>query len=75
MKSEIFEFTRSPPHMTLAEPAGFIIENDGLRLGICTDLGIATNLVKVKLKGCHGLVLEANHDVDRLLGWPISLVS
>jgi len=52
------------------EPAGFIIEKDGLRLGICTDLGIATNLVKVRLKGCHGLVLEANHDVDRLLGGP-----
>ncbi len=52
------------------EPAGFIIENNGLRLGICTDLGIATNLVKVKLKGCHGLVLEANHDVDRLLDGP-----
>ncbi len=52
------------------EPAGFIIENDGMRLGICTDLGIATNLVKVKLKGCHGLVLEANHDVNKLLDGP-----
>ena len=36
------------------EPAGFIIENGGLRLGICTDLGVATNLVKVRLQGCHG---------------------
>ncbi len=52
------------------EPSGFIIENNGLRLGICTDLGIATNLVKVRLKGCHGLVLEANHDVNRLLEGP-----
>ena len=52
------------------EPAGFIIENNGLRLGICTDLGIVTNLVKVRLKGCHGLVLEANHDVGRLLEGP-----
>ena len=52
------------------ESAGFIIENDGLRLGICTDLGIATNLVKVRLAGCDGLVLEANHDVDRLLDGP-----
>jgi phosphoribosyl 1,2-cyclic phosphodiesterase len=52
------------------EPAGFIIENDGVRLGICTDLGIVTNLVRVSLKGCHGLVLEANHDVNRLLEGP-----
>ena len=52
------------------EPAGFIIENCGVRLGICTDLGIVTNLVKVKLKGCHGLILEANHDVNRLLEGP-----
>jgi phosphoribosyl 1,2-cyclic phosphodiesterase len=52
------------------EPAGFIIENDGVRLGICTDLGVATNLVKVRLTGCNGLVLEANHDVDRLLEGP-----
>jgi phosphoribosyl 1,2-cyclic phosphodiesterase len=52
------------------EPAGFIIENNGLRLGICTDLGIATNLVKVRLTGCHGLVIEANHDVDMLLEGP-----
>jgi phosphoribosyl 1,2-cyclic phosphodiesterase len=52
------------------EPAGFIIENGGLRLGICTDLGVATNLVKVRLQGCHGLVLEANHDLGRLLEGP-----
>ncbi len=52
------------------ESAGFIIENDGLRLGICTDLGVATNLVKVRLAGCNGLVLEANHDVERLLDGP-----
>lgn len=52
------------------EPAGFIIEHNGLRLGICTDLGIATNLVKVRLQGCHGLVLEANHDVATLLDGP-----
>ncbi len=52
------------------ESAGFIIENDGWRLGICTDLGVATNLVKVRLQGCHGLVLEANHDINRLLDGP-----
>lgn len=52
------------------EPAGFIIEHEGSRLGICTDLGVATNLVRIRLQGCHGLILEANHDVERLLQGP-----
>ncbi|MCE5335276.1 MAG: MBL fold metallo-hydrolase [Desulfobacteraceae bacterium] len=52
------------------EPAGFIIEHEGTRLGICTDLGIATNLVRARLQGCHGLVLEANHDVAKLMEGP-----
>jgi len=52
------------------EPAGFIIENETTRLGICTDLGVATHLVKVRLQGCHGLVLEANHDVKKLASGP-----
>ena len=56
--------------MTPANQPGSSIENDGLRLGICTDLGVATNLVKVRLQGCHGLVLEANHDLGRLLEGP-----
>ncbi|MCU0572224.1 MAG: MBL fold metallo-hydrolase [Syntrophobacteraceae bacterium] len=52
------------------EPAGFIIEHDGCRLGVCTDLGIATELVKARLAGCHGLVLEANHDMRLLIDGP-----
>ncbi len=52
------------------ESSGFIIEHEGTRLGICTDLGVATNLVKARLQGCHGLVLEANHDTERLLEGP-----
>ncbi len=68
-RSAICASTHSISH-DAGEPAGFIIENDGLRLGICTDLGVATNLVKVRLQGCHGLVLEANHDLGRLLEGP-----
>ncbi len=52
------------------EPAGFIIDHDGSRLGICTDLGIVTNLVRVRLQGCHGLILEANHNVEKLMEGP-----
>ncbi len=52
------------------EPSGFVIEHDGVKLGVCTDLGVATQLVKTRLKGCHGLIIEANHDVDRLINGP-----
>jgi phosphoribosyl 1,2-cyclic phosphodiesterase len=52
------------------EPVGFIIEHQDTRLGVCTDLGVATQLVRTRLQGCHGLVLEANHDVDLLINGP-----
>jgi phosphoribosyl 1,2-cyclic phosphodiesterase len=53
-----------------AEPVGFVIEHDGYRLGVCTDLGMVTEQVKRHLQGCHALVLESNHDVDRLIHGP-----
>lgn len=45
-----------------SDPCGFTIKSGNSKLGIATDLGIATNLVKTRLKNCTGLVLEANHD-------------
>ena len=33
-----------------------------IRLGIATDLGKATTQVRHALRGCHGLVIESNHD-------------
>lgn len=53
------------PH-DAARPVGFIIRGEGLRVGIATDLGHATKLVRERLRGCHALLLEANHD-DRML--------
>jgi len=44
------------------DPVMFRIEMGEIVLGICTDLGIATSLVKEHLKGCHVLYLEANHE-------------
>ncbi|HEY6838525.1 MAG TPA: MBL fold metallo-hydrolase, partial [Geobacteraceae bacterium] len=52
------------------DPVGFLIESDNGRIGIATDLGIATGLVKEKLWGCRALVLEANHDEEMLLNGP-----
>jgi phosphoribosyl 1,2-cyclic phosphodiesterase len=55
------------------DPTGFVLEHDGRRLGVCTDLGIVTKLVQTRLQGCHGLILEANHDPQLLLNGPYPL--
>lgn len=53
-----------------ADPVGFVVEHNGTRLGVCTDLGTATQLVKTRLAGCHGLIVEANHDPQLLMNGP-----
>ena len=59
----------SIPH-DAQDPAGFIINRNGAKIGIATDLGIATAVVKEHLKSCHLLVLEANHDPTMLIDGP-----
>lgn len=51
----------SVPHDT-ADPVAFTICFEGIKLGISTDLGFATTLVKNHLKGCDYLYVEANHE-------------
>lgn len=57
------------------DPSGFTVNQNGTKIGIATDLGIATSMVKEHLKGCSLLILEANHDEDMLINgpypWPI----
>lgn len=53
-----------------ADPVGFTVESGEGKLGVATDLGIATRLVKDKLAGCRALVLESNHDEAMLLDGP-----
>jgi len=57
------------------DPAGFTFRIDGRKIGIATDLGMATQLVKTHLNDCSCLVLEANHDTRMLeegpYPWPI----
>ncbi|MBW2634650.1 MAG: MBL fold metallo-hydrolase, partial [Deltaproteobacteria bacterium] len=49
---------------------GFTISRNGQKIGIATDLGIATAMVKQNLKGCNLLILEANHDPEMLMNGP-----
>lgn len=52
------------------DPVGLVIESRDGRIGSATDLGIATRLVREKLKGCRALVLESNHDEEMLANGP-----
>jgi len=52
------------------DPAGFTVRQNGTKIGIATDLGIATNMVKTHLKDCALLILEANHDPEMLMNGP-----
>ena len=54
------------PHDAV-NPVGFVLEAGGVRVGIATDLGHATTLVMERLRGCHVLLVEANHDDGMLL--------
>lgn len=55
----------SVPHDSL-DPVGFVVAHGELRVGVVTDMGVGTNIVRQRLKNCDVLVLEANHD-ERLL--------
>ncbi len=57
------------------DPVGLTLSANGKKIGIATDMGIATGLVKDHLRECSLLVLEANHDVRMLeegpYPWPL----
>ena len=53
-----------------SDPAGFTISSNGHKIGIATDLGIATAMVRQHLKDCRCLILEANHDIAMLEDGP-----
>jgi phosphoribosyl 1,2-cyclic phosphodiesterase len=52
------------------DPVGFTIGANGSRIGIATDLGIVTALVREHLRDCRMLLVEANHDPDMLRDGP-----
>jgi len=62
------------PH-DAADPLGFCVERDGVKIGIVLDLGYVSNLVVERLRGCDAIVLESNHDLNMLkvgpYPWPL----
>ncbi len=58
-----------------ADPVGFLITAGERKLGIVTDLGYFGKMVPLKLRDCHMLMIESNHDPQLLRnsGRPIHL--
>ena len=53
-----------------ADPVAFLAESPAGRLGLVTDLGAPTELLRQKFRGLSALVLEFNHDYRLLMDGP-----
>ncbi|MCD6527681.1 MAG: MBL fold metallo-hydrolase [Desulfuromonas sp.] len=53
-----------------AAPVGFVVETTEGKIGVATDMGVATRLVQNRLQQCRALVLETNHDEEMLRDGP-----
>jgi len=66
--------TFSVPH-DADDPVGFRLGAGGVWIGLVTDMGMATTLIRERLRPCRALVVEANHDEDLLRNsgrpWPL----
>lgn len=64
----------SVPHDAY-EPVGFRLQAGDTCVGVVTDLGMPTALIRDKLKDCNAIIVEANHDEDLLREaprpWPL----
>ena len=57
------------PHDAV-DPVGFVLEGEGIRIGMATDLGYMAANVAQQLRRCDVVMLEANHDLDMLRDGP-----
>jgi len=57
------------PH-DAADPVGFVLSSEGIRMGFATDLGYIPPNVKEQLKALDLLLLESNHDLEMLRDGP-----
>ncbi len=64
MPFTIGELTLQPfsvPHDSY-DPVGFVVGAGGSRVGVVTDMGMPTGLIRERLRECSVVVLESNHD-------------
>lgn len=57
------------------EPCQFVFTDGDRRFAMLTDTGSSTSHIEQLLSGCHGMLLECNHDTDMLAesSYPVSL--
>lgn len=48
------------------DPVGFTFRSEGIKVGMATDFGFVSENMKHSLRGCHILVIESNHDREKL---------
>jgi len=57
------------PH-DAADPVGFVVQAEGMRIVVATDLGYLAPNVRMQLRGADLLMVESNHDVEMLRDGP-----
>jgi len=57
------------PHDAV-DPVGFTFRAEGVKIGFATDLGYMPVSVRDHLRGCDILVIESNHDLEKLRTGP-----
>ena len=57
------------PHDAI-DPVGLTFCSEGIKVGVCTDLGYMPASVRHHIRGCQVLMIESNHDLEMLRGGP-----
>jgi phosphoribosyl 1,2-cyclic phosphodiesterase len=60
------EITPFPVPHDAVDPVAFTFDTQGIRISLVTDLGYVPEAVKQRVKGCHCLIFESNHDLEML---------
>jgi phosphoribosyl 1,2-cyclic phosphodiesterase len=65
-----FEIRSFPVSHDAVAPCGYLLASAAWRVGVVTDTGLMTEPAIEALQGAHLVVIEANHDRQRLLDGP-----
>lgn len=69
---ELGDFTVTPfevPHDS-SDCVGYRVEHDGVVFCLITDVGSVTDEIRRQISDAHYLVIEANHELERLMSGP-----
>ncbi len=64
------EITSFPISHDAIAPCGFLLASAAWRVCVATDTGMVTDAMLEAMRSAHVLIIEANHDRDRLLNGP-----